>query len=280
MDIFGKLFGSTNQGTQGVAPNQQNNTMQPGQNPQQQGGQQGMQQGTQQNAGSNGNAGAGNPNNNQWVPNSSNVPPNNGQQAADNGGKSPLDQFADLWQPATNPQPPQSVVGNVDPAKVMEAAKKMDFSRILPQDLLAKISAGGQDAQTALAQAMNMVSQATYAQSSMATAQIVKQAIEEARNQFVQQIPGLIKQHSLTDSMRTENPAFSNPAVAPIVSAIEKQIATKFPNASSTELRDMTKQYFQQISEIMGAPQQQQQQQQTAGNGRRQETDWSSFLNL
>jgi hypothetical protein len=216
-------------------------------------------------------------NNNPLVPNQNNVPPvNNAQQ----GGQSPLDQFNSLWQNDPNAnQQAASIFGTVDPKAVMQAAQRMDFSKVVPADLQAKIAAGGPEGQAASLQAMNIVAQAAYAQSSVASTQLIEQAISKAREQFAAQIPSLIKQHSVSDTLRTENPAFSNPAVAPLVSAIEQQLSRKFPNATSAELNSMAKQYFNGVADIFGTGTSQQAQQQQTQRAR-PDTDWGKFLGL
>lgn len=116
---------------------------------------------------------------------------------------------------------------NVDPQKLMEAARKTDFSKAISSNQLEAIAGGGQEAVAAFASAMNSVAQTVYANSALATTKIVEQALMKAQQQYDAKIPGLIKRQTVSDTLRTENPMFSNPAVQPLISALEAQLAVK-----------------------------------------------------
>lgn len=197
--------------------------------------------------------------------------------ASNNQAAAPLAEFADLWKPVTTEGAAQdtSFLGNVDPAKVMEAASKTNFSQVLSQDALAKITQGGPEAVAAFADAMNKVAQNVYAQSAIATTKIVEQGLAKAQGKFSADLPQQIKRHTVTDNLRQDNPAFNNPAVAPLISAMEQQFTLKYPNSSASEITAMAKNYVAGVGGLF-APQQQtqtpQQKQASAGE------DWSSWI--
>ena len=186
-------------------------------------------------------------------------------------------QFDKLWENApTDPNaPPSGVFGNVDPKKFMEAAGKIDFSRVVTPEQLQSISAGGEAAQAAFAAALNSVAQGVYAQSAFATTKIVEQALNKSKETFLSELPTHIKKQTVTDSLRAENPIFSNPAVQPIISALEAQMTVKYPNATAPEITQMAKQYVEALGSsfapkpkaLDGGP-----------KNKKGETDWSSFL--
>ena len=76
-----------------------------------------------------------------------NIPPNSGTVDPDNSTvpagtviqsqqqpeTSPLDAFADLWKPVEG-QTPEQLFPNIDPAKLMEAAKKTDFAKVITNE--------------------------------------------------------------------------------------------------------------------------------------------------
>lgn len=200
----------------------------------------------------------------------------NGVVPAGGESGSPLDQFADLWkiEPKKDGENPEEFSLNVDPKKLMEAAGKTDFSRALNQELLTKIAGGGEDAVKAMVTAMNSMAQATYGQSTLTTAKIVEQALEAQRSQFMQQLPGMIKQHQLGDSLASENPLFSNPAVQPIMDALKAQLTVKHPNATAAELTSMAKNYVAALGTSF-APKPPSQ----GDASKSKEYDWSNFLN-
>lgn len=186
-----------------------------------------------------------------------------------------MDQFNDLWKPAESPAggAPKGMF-NVDPAKLMEAAGRMDFSKAVTPDQLQAISAGGDAAVSAFAAAMNKVAQTVYAQNAMATTKIVEQALAQSKESFMGELPQHIKRQQASDTLRTENPAFSHPAAAPILGALQQQMAVKFPNATASELANMSKQYLENFSDMLKKPEQTNSQSSTKSG----DTDWSTFI--
>lgn len=186
----------------------------------------------------------------------------------------PLADFATLWESDPKQQAPANVLGNVDPAKLMKAAQGTDFAKAIPKELMAKIQAGGQEGVEASMQAMNMMSQTVYANSALATTKIVEQALQRQQAAFEAKLPSIIKQHTVSDTLRSENPMFSNPAVQPLISALEAQLAIKHPGATSSELTSMAKQYIEGVG-IAFSPAKTPTAQEAAQSG---EQDWSKFF--
>jgi hypothetical protein len=153
---------------------------------------------------------------------------------------SPLESFKDLWQPTpTDPNAPKNQNQGVDPSKLMEAAAKVDFSKVLDQESLAKIAGGGQEAVIALSTLLNKTAQQVYGQSMVATSKIVDQAVQESTARFAASVPSLVKSQAVNNDLFGKNPALADPAVAPIVQAVQAQLAEKYPKASQAELVGM-----------------------------------------
>ena len=140
---------------------------------------------------------------------------------------SPLDAFADLWKPVEG-QTPEQLFPNIDPAKLMEAAKKTDFAKVITNEQMEAIAGGGQNAVAAFTGAMNSVAQAVYANSALATTRIVEEALKKAQSTYDAKLPSLIKKQNLSDTLRAENPMFSNPAIQPIISALKLKLHLNF----------------------------------------------------
>jgi hypothetical protein len=202
------------------------------------------------------------------------VPPNG---ADPNAPQSPLAEFKDLWQTTpTDPNAPKNQNQGVSAEKLMEAASKVDFTKVLDQESLAKIAAGGQDAVQAMASLLNKTAQQVYGQSMVVTSKIVEQAVNQAKTDFAAQVPNLVKQQSVNDSLFTKNPAFNNPAVAPVVQAIQAQLAEKYPKATSAELTDMAQKVLTGAAEIFSPPPKNSG---SSGSGSKsKEEDWSEYL--
>lgn len=187
---------------------------------------------------------------------------------------SPLEQFKDVWQPTKTEEGSQPTPLTADPKKIMEAAAKVDFTKILSQEALAKVQAGGEEAVQAMASLLNQTAQAVYGQSTVAASKIVEQALQQAEQKFADRVPSLVNQKAAQAKLLTANKALANPAVAPIVDMIQNQLAAKYPNATSDELADMAKEMMQGAASVF-APSSKQE---TPEKDKKLEDDWSDFL--
>lgn len=161
----------------------------------------------------------------------------------------PLDSFKDLWNndPVDSNAAPTGVFNNVDPKKFMEAAGKIDFTKVITPEQMTAISQGGEGAVQAFAAALNKVAQTTYAQSAFATTKIVEQAMARGKDTILSELPQHIKKHTVSENLRAENPVFQNPAVQPVISALEAQLTVKYPRATAGEITQMAKQYVEAL---------------------------------
>lgn len=196
------------------------------------------------------------------------VPPG----AADKPEPTPIDKFSKVWEtdPDNSNKPPAD--GGLTPEKMLEAAGKVDFSRVLDQESLQKITAGGEGAVEALAGLLNKTAQTVYGQSTVVAKKLVDQAVEQAEARFAAQVPNLVKRQSMRDGLVSENPAFNHPAVAPIVEVLQQQMAQKHPNATATELQSLAKEYFAAAAGVLSP------QKKAAAAPGAGEVDWDSYV--
>lgn len=186
---------------------------------------------------------------------------------------SPMDQFKDLWQPPENKED-DSASFNPDPQKIMEAASKVDFTKILNKEALAKVQAGGDEAVQAMASLLNQTAQAVYGQSTVAASKIVEQALSQAEQKFASKVPTLVNTKAAQAKLLASNKALANPAVAPIVSMIQEQLALKYPNATSDELADMAGEMMKGAANVFApAPATP-----PSDKSKKADDDWSDFL--
>lgn len=188
----------------------------------------------------------------------------------------PLDQFKDIWQPTDKQKQGPEPLINFDPKAIAEASKKTDFSKLINPEQLQAIGQGGEAAMQAFATALNSVAQGVYAQSTFATSKIVEQAVAKAQENWNAELPSHVKKLNLTETLQTENPAFSHPAASPILGAIQAQLTQKYPNASSQELATMAKNYLGEFASAIQAPSKKAEESKNAA-ATPQETDWSTF---
>lgn len=162
---------------------------------------------------------------------------------------SPLDQFKDLWEtPTASNQIDTTMPGNIFQGatqdKMLTAARSVDFAKTIPPEMLAKVTAGGPDAAAALVAILNDVSQRAYAQSSFAATQIAETALKRYNEGLDSRLPTKIRSHQTAQTIRESNPALQHPAAAPILEAMQSQLAVKYPTATVSELNQMATQYL------------------------------------
>lgn len=186
-----------------------------------------------------------------------------------------LDSFVDLWKNApVDPNAPVddgTVFGKVNGDDLMKAASNMDFTKSVSPDLQARIAAGGEDGVKASMEAMSLVSRQTYAQASYATTKLIEQAIAKNNAKLESKLPSVLRNHN-TDSLIKENPVLSHPAAAPMVAGLVSQFQTKYPDASSAEIKAHAEAYFTQFAGSLI------QSQQAATIPSNTDTDWNSWL--
>ena len=193
---------------------------------------------------------------------------------------SPFDAFKDVWQSPTNPDPNANpnIFGNLDPNKVMESARRVDFNKAITPANLQRIQAGGQDAMAALMESMNSVAQTVYAQSAMATTKIVEQALTKQSEKFNADLLSMVRKFSVNENIAAENPIFKNPALAPLVGALTEQFSRKAPpGTTAQEIQQQVGDYFKAIGGAF-APAAPETSATRAAASRAQTDDWSKFL--
>jgi hypothetical protein len=190
----------------------------------------------------------------------------------------PFADFKDIWQTPNTPQDQnQALFANLDPAKVMESARKVDFAKNITAAQIQAIQAGGPDAVKAFAESMNQVAQTVYAQSAIATTKIVEQALSKQTERYDAQLPTMVKKYSTNESLLTENPLLSNPAIQPLVGALQEQLIRKNPNATSAEIQKQVSDYFAAMGTAF-APKAPETPQSRAAQRAAKSEDWDSFL--
>lgn len=187
---------------------------------------------------------------------------------------SPLDAFKDMWEtPPIDPKNPipASMFANMDPKKVLESARKVDFTSTVTPDRLAAVAKGGTEGVAEMLKLINEVGQNGYAQSAMSTAKIVENALAKQRTEFEAALPAQLRKLSANDSLRANNPILEHPAVAPLVPAMTQMFQQRNPNATTQEIQIQVQDYFKAVSSAFAPVPEKS----AAGLG---ETDWNKFL--
>lgn len=194
---------------------------------------------------------------------------------------SPLDAFTGLWQtPTTSDGKPAAPavdpltqpVFNLDPSKVLDSAKKIDYlAGVDPANIT---SALGGDV-NAFMNVINGAIANAVAGVTVSQGNTINQALV-ANNQRVSSVlPNHIRQAQI-NSITDTDPVFSHPAVQPLAQTLRQFAAAKNPNASVSEIDGQIKGYLSGLAAALteNSPQALQQRQAAAKN----EQDFSAFL--
>lgn len=200
----------------------------------------------------------------------------NGTVPAGAADPAPMEKFKELWTPPAPSKDNEGEQGGgqIDPQKLMEAAARVDFTKVVDAESMAKIAGGGEEAAQTLVALLNKTAQQVYGQSTVVTSKIVEQAVAQARDQFIAQIPDVIRKQGARAAVFEKNPAFSNPAIAPLIEAQVSQLALKYPKATPGELEGMAKEYLQEMATLINpAKSDASSNKKTANDG----DDWSTY---
>lgn len=227
---------------------------------------------------------------NPTVP-SATTPASNGSvlaiPAAQTGDASPLDKFQDLWKMDPNAAPviPPSLVPqlNLDPAKLMENASKIDFVKALDPALVDQALSGDR---AAFLQVLNSTMQFGFANSTMASAKMMEGSLSNAENILTKNVlPAAFRNRDVNQALAANNPIFSDPAVAPLMNLLQSQLQQKHPTASAEEIATTAAAYIGQMSNKFVTAQggkivQEAQRTSAGGYASPGEADWDTLLGI
>jgi len=162
---------------------------------------------------------------------------------------SPLAQFSKMWEPVADAEGNVKAPAQLDATKLQEIISKADFTSTIGTDNLARIAAGGEEAQAAFTESMNSVAQQVLIQATMAANKMQEQAIKTALDSQTASIPELIRTQNASNNLQAANPLFSNPAIKPIIDAVQVQLAATNPTATPQQLTEMAQNYVTVMGE-------------------------------
>lgn len=186
-----------------------------------------------------------------------NPDPNKGAQGSQLDGfkdifKLPVD---DKGQPVQQPDPfAQPVLPNFDPAKLKEAASKMNFAAGITTEQLTQAM---QDPAKLLG-LLNSVAQNGFTAALQATTGIVETSFQTNNQRFEQALPDRIRQTQIKQA-QSKHPVLSHPAAAPMVAAMKSQIALTNPHLPPDRVAEMAENYFITFAGEINSTNQQQQ---------------------
>lgn len=191
--------------------------------------------------------------------------------------KSPLDVFGESFKMSTTDaaQEDTRIFGDVDAKKVMESANQVNFLQVAnPQDI-ELVKAGGEEATKALGRILQAVTSASYGQSALASTQMIEQAAKQLEERVMKRLPSQVRNSLVDTSLASSNPAFTHPAVAPLVELAKNNFIKANPTATSEEITSMTTGYMKAVAEAFGSKPAA-----TASTAGEESIDWMAELGL
>lgn len=195
------------------------------------------------------------------------------------GAGSPMEGYKDLWQAPSEPVVAPTSVPNIvmDPAKITEAASKINFAAHLNPELVDKALGGDR---AAFLEVVNGTAQAGFSAAVQNTGLFIQKALEQQQAKFNTEVaPAMLREHDIRNSVSTNIPISTNPAAKPIVDLLTNQITGKYPTASPGEVKAMVDSYLNNLADTI-----------VTNNGgqvlskasvaaaKPADTDWSKFL--
>lgn len=161
------------------------------------------------------------------------------------GEASPLAGYEKLWETSKDdPVDPRLTPDlSYDPKKLLEGAKKVDFTKAINPAHMTKLQEGFDPA--AMSSAIGEATQAALAYAQGSTLSIVQAALEKQEKKFHEEVlPAALKKHQASTSIAADNPIFENPAVSALLEPLKNQLVLKYPKASPEEITKHAKEYL------------------------------------
>lgn len=172
------------------------------------------------------------------------------QQTAANGvvpqqePESPTQPFKDVWQPVpvdTTKQP--DPLTQLTPQNFMDSAAKQNFVQALTPEQIQKIQAGGPEATQVVLELQAKTAQDVMGKTLASANTLIDKKLELARKDFNNNIPRTVRDSNVREALFQQNKLLADPAVAPMVIAMQAQISEKFPQAGEAEILKMAQDF-------------------------------------
>lgn len=178
---------------------------------------------------------------NQTVPNGSQPAANPNPQTEQT--QSPNDKFKELW---SNPTQHTEAAPNfkLDPAQLGKVTGSMDFMKNVSRDDLAKIAQGGDAAIEAFGSVLNTMGREVFGAAAQFSSHMTESGYQSASKVIDSGLPSAIKKQLTEQHLYQANPKLKDPALQPLIGALQTQFSAKHPNASPQEIESLVSEYM------------------------------------
>lgn len=192
---------------------------------------------------------------------------------------SPLDTFSNLWEPK---KPVEGAPPEFDPSNIFQlnqesmaqALAQVNFASGITEDHIAAITAGGEGAVKALGEMLNNTARQTMGAATQASAKMIEKAMTSASGAMDGKINNQVRQNQIASHLQETNPIVNHPAAAPMIQAMQTQLAAQFPKASPAEIAQKVQDYMGAFAAVATGKPQAEAEAAKAAQG----TDWESYF--
>lgn len=167
---------------------------------------------------------------------------------------SPLDNYAELWQPVKQVEgaaPPASIVPQLDSTKLRASIKDANFIQSIDPTMMQNAMKGDV---AAFSHVLNEAVKLGFEQSVLAGRTLTETSINNFGSNQRSEIPGMVKSQMVRETLQ-ENPLYQHEATRPLISALEQQLSQKYPTATAAEITSHAQNYIKEFAAI-AAPKQ------------------------
>lgn len=163
----------------------------------------------------------------------------------------PLDQFKTLWDavPIDPNAPAPDVPIELKAEDIQKAVANANFTQAITPEQFKDIGEGGEKAQKAFGEAMNLVAQQVMVQATLVGSKITDNAVAKAIEIERAKIPQMLREQATTAHLTDTNPLFDNPAIKPIIETTKAQLLVKHPTATPEQITKMTQDFILAMGE-------------------------------
>lgn len=189
-----------------------------------------------------------------------------------------LEQLGKVWQTATTPDgkpitpaadPLATPLFQFDPAKVQEAASKLDFTSNINPELVTKALGG--DAQ-ALMDVINGAVRTAFTAQTLNMGNVLNDGFSRHGKAIDQALPSRLRTQAIVTA-QSDDPILAHPSMAPILAGLKLTIAQNNPNMPAADVNKAAEEYLKGVGTAFNMKQGQQQEQKVAA----EETDWLTW---
>jgi hypothetical protein len=178
---------------------------------------------------------------NQTIPNGNQPAANPNPQTEQT--QSPNDKFKELW---SNPTQTTNEAPNfkLNPEQLSKVTGSMDFTKSVNREDLAKIAQGGDAAIEAFGNVLNAFGREVFGASAQFSSHMTESGYQSASKVIDSGLPSAIKKQLTEQHLYQANPKLKDPALQPLIGALQSQFTAKYPNASATEIEGLVSEYM------------------------------------